>query len=175
MKKPEYAKFKIKDIFDVEVPKTYQYRIVKDQSTNNGVSDIVTTSEISKGGCITFSLLANGNVFYQNDCFMVADESIIILRDKRYPVMHECDENIALYYVTVLKKCCEGRYCGEQYDLQTIANWEIQLPVINIAAPAKKVGKKWVSTTKPIVSYSYMLEYIDKLKKKIDINSLVKK
>ena len=156
MKTAKYKNFKIKEIFDLE--KSYEItNIVDDFKFDNGVTGTNMAFKIFDGDCITFSLTGNGNVFYQNKKFQAHSTSLIVLKEHELNVVRnmKMGEEVGLYYVTILKKCCENRSLGrDEYSPETIANWEIGLPV-------NRFG---------FVDYPYIIDYMNGVMKKVAAN-----
>lgn len=167
IKELNFKIFKIKDVLYADTPNMIGCNVVRDTNKNNGVVKYTLLNPIHKGGCITFSSTANGNVFYQPDDFIMDRDyvdTLYVFRGKMCPL--ENNENVALFLVTVLKKCCEGRNVGVEYRLPEILNWKIALPARCFEINGKK--------SKPVVDYQAMDAYIQSEKQKIILKAVEK-
>lgn len=150
--------FKVKDVLYEDRGSSIGAYVVKDTNKNNGVVRFKMLESYFKKGAITFSTTANGNVFYQPDDFIIEDksyDSLIVLRMKTCPL--EINENVSLFLVTVLKKCCEGRNVGTKHNIIEIMNWKIALPARRFTIDGK--------ISKPVVDYQVMDAFMRNIKK----------
>lgn len=130
--------FLIKNIFqnisiakseDIGSLETGKFKFIGRSFTNNGFQGYVNSNVITKGNCITISMVGTFVAFYQQEEF-VASQNMLILRTK------QLNKYLALFLCTVLNKEIKAKYSyNRPIQKCKFINQKIKLPADSFGNP----------------------------------------
>lgn len=162
----EWRKFYLKDICDVEIAKSAdiggldngETAFVGRSNCNNGIQGYVNAKYITKGGCISLSMVGTNVAFWQEMSFQ-ASQNIAILR------ADYLNRNIALFLCSLLNYEMKDKYSyGRTIGKIDLLEMELKLPIQHNTDGTPYIDSKHTYSDDGYVpDWQFMEDYIKSL------------